>query len=546
MIDQRPASWWDSAVVYQIYPRSFADGNGDGIGDLAGFRARLPYLAELGVDAVWFTPWYPSPLADGGYDVADYRDVDPRIGTLAEAEALVAEAHRVGLRVLLDLVPNHTSIDHPAFRAALAGGPGAPERELFHFRPGRGASGELPPNNWRSCFQGSAWTRVTEPDGTPGEWYLHLFDSGQPDWNWEHPAVRADFEETLRFWFDRGVDGFRIDVADLLGKADGLPDADAWAPGPKPIADQPTVFEVHRAWRRIADSYPEPKVLVGELWKDDPELFRRYVNPHGLDGGFCFALFTTAPDASALRAAVDRTRHVQGPDGHSPWVMGNHDVTRPVTRLGRRVHFDAWNRTEEPSDVETGTRRARALALLTLALPGNAGIYQGEELGLPEVTDLPEHTLQDPVWERSGHTDRGRDGCRVPLPWEGDAPPFGFGPADDTATEPWLPQPPAWKQLTVAAQDGDPDSTLTLYRAALRLRRAHPGLGAGELEWLDLGTGVLAFRRSSGFSCVVNLSGEPVELPSHESLLLTSGPVAAGRLPVDTAAWLQSPVVEER
>lgn len=427
--------WLRSAVVYQIYPRSFADGNGDGVGDLAGIRARLPYLAELGVDAVWISPWYASPMADGGYDVADYRDIDPLFGSLAEAERLIAEAHALGLRIIIDLVPNHCSDQHPWFAEAVAAGPGSPQRARFHFRPGRGTAGELPPNDWQSHFGGPAWTRVAD-----GEWYLHLFASEQPDFDWDHPDVRAEFEDVLRFWLDRGVDGFRIDVADHLAKAPGLPevrDYRARDANDSPWTDQDPVHEVYRSWRALADSYEGERVFVGEIWLEDRDRFRAYLRPDELHTAFNFPFLSTAWDAEALRTVIDRTFADHGPIGAVPtWVLSNHDVIRHVTRYGRADTRHSWDPVTEgvPVDLALGRRRARAAALLTLALPGCAYVYQGEELGLAEVEDIAAELIQDPRWPRSGFTDRGRDGCRVPLPWSGDGAPYGFSPEGATNT----------------------------------------------------------------------------------------------------------------
>ena len=538
MADNSP--WWRSAVIYQVYPRSFADGDGDGIGDVAGIRSRLDHLAALGVDAIWFSPWYPSPMADAGYDVADYRDIDPVFGTLAEVEALIAEAHALGIRSIVDVVPNHCSDAHQWFRAALAGGPGAPERDLFWFRPGRGPGGDLPPTDWTGEFGGPTWTRTTDPDGTPGDWYLHLFAPQQPDFNWDHPRVRAEFEDILRFWFERGVDGIRIDSAGLLVKDGTLPEVHP--DRPHPFRDQDGVHDVYRAWRRIADSYPGERALVGEVWLPDRQRFANYLRPDELHTAFNFDFLGCAWDATALRESIDGTLAAHAPVGApATWVLSNHDVTRHVTRYGRadtRFSFAA-KREGIPTDLELGTRRARAAALLSLALPGAAYVYQGEELGLWEVEDIPYELRQDPMWERSGRVDPGRDGCRVPLPWQGDTPPFGFSP-DGAATAPWLPQPADWKDRTVRAQTGDPHSMLELYRAALALRRTEPALGDGTLTWLPAPDGVLAFAREPGFTCLVNLGGAAVPLPAHDALLLASGPLDDDRLPPDTAVWLRT------
>lgn len=538
MVDSSP--WWRSAVIYQVYPRSFADGDGDGIGDVAGIRSRLDHLAALGVDAIWFSPWYPSPMADAGYDVADHRDIDPVFGTLAEVEALITEAHALGVRTIVDVVPNHCSEAHPWFRAALTGGPDAPERELFWFRPGRGPGGDLPPTDWTGEFGGPTWTRTTDPDGTPGDWYLHLFAPQQPDFNWDHPRVRAEFEDILRFWFDRGVDGIRIDSAGLLVKDGTLPEVHP--DRPHPFHDRDGVHDIYRAWRRIADSYPGGRALVGEVWLPDRQRFANYLRPDELHTAFNFDFLGCAWDAAALRESIDGTLGAHAPvDAPATWVLSNHDVTRHVTRYGRAdtTFSFAAKREGIPTDLELGTRRARAAALLSLALPGAAYVYQGEELGLWEVEDIPYALRQDPMWERSGRVDPGRDGCRVPLPWQGDTPPFGFSP-DGAAAAPWLPQPTDWKDRTVRAQTGDPHSMLELYRAALALRRAEPALGDGTLTWLPAPPQVLAFAREPGFACLVNLGAEAVALPAHDRVLLASGPLHDDRLPPDTAVWLRT------
>ena len=537
--------WWRSAVVYQLYIRSFADGDGDGIGDIAGIRARLGHLRDLGVDAVWINPWYPSPMADAGYDVSDYRAIEPAFGTAAEAAALIAEAHALGLRVLLDIVPNHTSDQHAWFQAALGGDAAARARYLF--RPGRG---DGPPNDWQSVFGGPAWTRVAD-----GSWYLHLFDPGQPDLDWTNPEVVAEFESVLRFWFDQGVDGFRIDVAHGLVKAEGLPDvgtpldaADEEMLEPAhrpdhPFWDRDGVHEIYRGWREVADSYPEGKVFVAEAWVGSNERLTRYLRADELHTAFNFPYLNAPWDASGLRAVIDESLSTYATiDAPATWVLSNHDVVRHVSRLGRPHAAGRHSLSTLPPietfDRELGTRRARAAALLMFALPGSAYVYQGDELGLWEVEDLPEAVLQDPTWRRSGRTERGRDGCRVPLPWSGAAAPFGFSPAG-AAEEPWLPQPADFAGVTVAAQETDAGSMLALYRAALALRHSQPALGGGELTWRPAEPGVLAFDRAPGFTCVVNLSDGPVALPHGVRVLLSSVPLVDGRLPVDAAVWLE-------
>jgi alpha-glucosidase len=535
--------WWRRAVIYQIYVRSFADGNGDGVGDLAGVRKRLPYLADLGVDAIWFTPWYVSPLADGGYDVADYRAIDPSFGSLDEAELLISEARNLGIRTIVDIVPNHVSDQHPWFQAALAAGPGSPERARFWFHPGRGEDGNEIPNGWVSNFSGPAWTRTRNPDGSPGEWYLHLFSAQQPDLNWSHPDVRAEHEAILAFWFDRGVAGVRIDSAALLVKDPALPEVPANPrPGEHPNTDRDELHEIYRRWRAVADSYSGTRILVGEIWLPDIERFAKYLRPDELHTAFNFDFLARPWDAASLRASIDTTLAAHAPVGApATWVLSNHDVTRPVTRYGREDSSFAFatKRAGTPTDVELGRKRARAAALLCAALPGSLYIYQGEELGLDEVQDLPAHQLQDPMYLRSGGADPGRDGCRVPLPWAGTSSPFGFSPAGATG-EPWLRQPGHWSELTVEAQQLDPHSMLSLYRTMLRIRRGDPDLGDGNLRWLPSSDDVLAFERGEGFVCVTNFSPAPIELPVGCPPLLASAELTAGLLPSDATVWLHS------
>jgi alpha-glucosidase len=541
--------WWRDAVVYQVYIRSFADGNGDGTGDLDGLRSRLPYLADLGVDAVWVNPWYPSPLADGGYDVADYRDINPMFGTLEQAEQMIAEAHALGLKVLADVVPNHTSSEHAWFGAALASPPGSPERARYWFRDGRGPEGDLPPNDWRSTFGGTAWTRVDEADGSAGQWYLHLFDTSQPDLNWSNTDVVEEFHDILRFWFDRGVDGFRIDVAHGMTKDPDLPDLgiadDSLMAAPDrvrhPHWDRDDVHEIYRGWRAVADSYPDPRVFVGEVWLDDPSRLALYLRPDELHTSFAFELTDPDWDAAGLRAAIESGRAAaRAADAPATWVLSNHDIPRHVSRYGRpakdRERFGPSKYDFDGLDLDLGRRRARAAALLSLGLPGSVYLYQGEELGLEEVTDIPEELRDDPVFFRSEHGEIGRDGCRVPLPWEPTGPSFGFG--SDGA---WLPQPPGWGALAASVQGDDPTSMLNLYRAALAIRRAEPAMTSTDMTWVDSPLDVLRFRRSSPDSTVevvVNLSGGPVELAPGE-LLVSSQPVDGSRLGPDAAAWVR-------
>ncbi|MGB3441173.1 MAG: glycoside hydrolase family 13 protein [Actinophytocola sp.] len=532
------AEWWRNAVIYQVYPRSFADGNDDGTGDLAGVRSRLPYLRDLGVDAIWFTPWYSSPLADGGYDVADYRAIDPAFGTVEEAELLIADAAALGIRTIVDVVPNHVSDRHEWFRAALASGPGSQERQRFWFHPGRGPDGAEPPTDWVSSFSGGTWTRTTNPDGSPGEWYLHLFAPQQPDLNWNHQDVRREHEDVLRFWFDRGVAGVRIDSATMPVKDPAFPGADGeFAPGTHPFLDRDELHDIYRSWRAVADSYAEPRVLVGEIWLADPERFARYLRPDEMHTAFNFDFMMRPWAPDQLRAAIVSTLDAHRPVGApATWVLSNHDVTRAVTRYGRADSSFGFGarRFGTPTDLVLGTSRARAAALLTGALPGSLYVYQGDELGLPEVEDLPLDVLQDPMHFRSNGVDPGRDGCRVPLPWTTDGPSFGFG-----GPKPWLPQPADWGSRSVEAQDGEPASMLTLYRSMIAIRRAEPGLRGDEFTWLSTPDDVLGFRRGDVL-CVVNLGDTAADLPAHAEVLLCSGVLTGGTLPPDTAAWLRS------
>nr|WP_229661778.1 alpha-amylase family glycosyl hydrolase [Phycicoccus endophyticus] len=566
--------WWADAVIYQIYPRSWADADGDGIGDLPGITARLPYLRRLGVDAVWLSPFYVSPMNDAGYDVADYRDIDPRFGTLADADAMVAAAHDLGLKVLVDLVPNHTSSEHAWFRAALASPPGSPERDRYIFRDGRGSEGELPPNNWPSVFGGRGWSRVTEADGRPGQWYLHLFDVTQPDLNWANPQVREEFLSVLRFWCDRGVDGFRVDVAHGLVKREGLPDwhgkvglyddvvseegptdgpgggedpsvLDHTATGASPMWDQEGVHEIYRGWRRLLDSYGEPaRILCAEAWVKPEERLARYVRGDEMHQAFNFDFLETPWDAAALAAVIESSLRVNDEVGApTTWVLSNHDVVRHASRLGLEQGGPRRNgvAADDPQpDAALGLRRARAASALMLALPGSAYVYQGEELGLPEHTTMPHEARQDPTFHHTGGRVVGRDGCRVPMPWAKAEPSFGFGPGD----EPWLPQPEVYGELAVDQQEGVPGSTLELYRTLLRLR-GDLALGSGSLAWDELtGEGVLAFRsaRADGSGevlVVTNAGARPLALPDGE-VLVASGPLGDdGVLPTDTTVWVR-------
>ena len=543
------AEWWRSAVIYQIYPRSFADSSGDGIGDLAGITERLPALQHLGVDAVWLSPFFRSPQRDAGYDVSDYCDVDPIFGTLADFDDLRDRAHELGLRVIVDLVPNHCSIDHPWFHEAMSAGPGSGERDRFMFREGRGERGELPPNNWQSIFGGAAWTRITEADGTPGPWYLHIFDTSQPDFNWKNPWVAEQFRQILRFWLDRGTDGFRVDVAHGLMKKDGLPDivevpeagglADAIsAPTEVPYWAQPEVHDVYRDWNRVLAEYGGDRVLCAEAWVEPLAKAALWVRPDEMHQAFNFSYLGTPWETARLRSVIDESIAAFTAVGApSTWVLSNHDVVRHTSRYGLGTYGAAPasgigpKSANKPDDV-LGLKRGRAATALMLSLPGSAYLYQGEELGLPEVIELDDHVREDPTFHRTNGEVYGRDGCRVPIPWETAAAAYGFS----SSGESWLPQPADFARFARDVQEGDPASTLELYRAALALRAEHE-LGAGSIEWLTgYGADVLALRHGA-VTVIANLGVADVELPEGE-LVLASGPLVGRALGTDTTAWI--------
>ncbi|WKN22281.1 glycoside hydrolase family 13 protein [Azotobacter vinelandii] len=535
--------WARHSVIYQIYPRSFADGDGDGMGDLSGVVSRLDYLDRLGVDALWLSPFYKSPQADAGYDVADYRVVDPMFGSNADFERLLEEAHARGMKVIVDLVPNHTSDEHAWFQAALQSPPGSPERARYIFRDGRGENGELPPNNWPSVFGKAAWDRV------PGEkqWYLHLFDSKQPDLNWDNPQVRAEFEQVLRYWLDRGVDGFRVDVAHGLVKETGLPDLPVEEGRENagalvgPMWDQDGVHEIYRAWRRVLDDYPGKRIMVAEAWVTPRERLTHYVRPDEMHQAFNFDYLMTTWDAGAFKEVIDSSMALTATVGApTTWVTSNHDTVRAPSRYGlkeRGKHALPGNgigpATAQP-DEALGLRRARALAMLTLALPGSTYIYQGEELGLPEHTTMDGRYRQDPMFLRTKGEEVGRDGCRVPLPWKAEVPAFGFGPSDKT----WLPQPASYARYAVDRQEGADDSTLNLYRKILELRQ-ELALGSGRLQWADAGQDTLAFDNGD-LRVLINMGEQTTTLPAGSQVLLSSEPLAApDRLPANAAVWLK-------
>ncbi|WP_435526624.1 glycoside hydrolase family 13 protein [Microbacterium aurantiacum] len=540
------AEWWRTAVIYQIYPRSFADSSGDGIGDLRGVTAHLADLEDLGIDAIWLSPFQRSPQKDAGYDVSDYCDVDPIFGTLDDFDVMLAEAHARDIRIIVDLVPNHSSDQHEWFQQALAAAPGSRERARYMFRDGRGEHGELPPNNWDSVFGGPAWTRVTEADGSPGQWYLHLFDTSQPDFDWTNEEVREEFRRILRFWLDRGVDGFRVDVAHGLIKADGLPD---YTPSPEggsmggdeanvPYWGQDGVHEVYRDWHLLLAEYDGDRALCAEAWLPTPERTAEWVRPDEMHQAFNFAYLETGWDAAALRAVVDRSIAAYSAVGApSTWVLSNHDVVRHASRLALSAENPQGHGIGPDSPgqpiPEVGLARARAATTVMLALPGSAYLYQGEELGLPEVIDIPGDARQDPTWFRTNGERYGRDGCRVPIPWTSDGAAYGFSPSGES----WLPQPAEWATLARDVQTTDAESTLSLYRTLIAQRGAY-GLGANDLEWVDGlgGADVLAFR-TGDLTVVANTGSTAVPLPAGR-VVVASGPLGDGTLPGDTAVWL--------
>ncbi len=541
------APWWRQAVVYQIYPRSFADANGDGLGDIPGILSRVDYLASLGIDAVWLSPFYPSELADGGYDVADYRDVDPRLGTLDDFDAMVQALHARGIKVVVDIVPNHTSDQHAWFQEALAAGRGSAARERYIFRDGEGENGSLPPTDWVSVFGGSAWERVED-----GQWYLHNFAKEQPDLNWDHPEVREDFLTTLRFWSDRGVDGFRIDVAHMLTKdlTEPLPSKDELAlipqDGNHPLIDRDDVHDIYAEWRRVFDSYDPPRTAVAEAWVH-PSRIHLYASPESLGQAFNFDLLEADFDPDQFRRIVSDNLALAAQSGSSStWVLSNHDVVRHATRYGLPAatrsngwrpdekHGASWllsGGTEPELERERGLRRALAATLFILGLPGSTYVYQGEELGLHEVAEIPASERQDPTYFRTEGAEIGRDGCRVPLPWTASGSSFGFG--DDGSH---LPQPAWFAESAVDVEDADPSSPLNLYRRALRLRRELQG--AEELAWQPTDSqDVLRFRRPGGWEIVTNFGESPYEL-GEGRVVLASTPVTGGMLPGEATAWL--------
>ncbi|GAA1346682.1 glycoside hydrolase family 13 protein [Falsarthrobacter nasiphocae] len=550
-----PAPWWADAVIYQVYPRSFADADGDGMGDLAGVTSKVPYLAELGVDAIWLSPFYVSPQNDGGYDVADFRDVDPRFGTLADFDALLAAAAERGIRIIVDLVPNHTSSEHAWFKEALASETGSAARARYIFRDGKGEDGSTPPNNWSSIFGGPAWTRTENADGTPGQWYLHLFDTSQPDLNWENPEVWAEFRDILRFWLDRGVAGFRVDVAHGMIKAEGLPDWDAKAgmiegenddPNHEgaPYFDQDGVHEVYRDWNAVLSEYDGDRMMVAEAWVPDAERLFAYVRPDEMQQAFNFGFLLAGWDAERMSENIEHTLENSARVGRpATWVLSNHDTVRHSARYGLAdptQYPRGISAEDEQPDGELGLARARAAALIELALPGSAYVWEGDELGLPEHTTLPAEVRQDPSFFRTNGAERGRDGCRVPMPWRADAPGYGFSDAEGPAA-PWLPQPEAFAERAADRQVGVEGSVFELYRRAIALRR-ELGLGSAELSFSSLhdpARGVLSFD-VAGVTVVANMGDDDVELEPHEPILASEEQFAgAATLPPNAAVWVR-------
>ena len=557
MIDK---NWWRQAAIYQIYPRSFKDSNGDGLGDIKGITSKVEYLSSLSLDAVWLSPFYPSALADGGYDVDDYRNVDPSLGTLKDFDSMVKGLHKVGIRVFVDIVPNHSSNRHIWFQEALVSAPGSKARERYIFRDGKGKNGEFPPSDWISHFAPSAWTRTKNPDGTPGQWYLHLFAPEQPDFNWDNREVQLDFLETLRFWSNRGVDGFRIDVAHALKKdmtrlkrsIKSLNSFNIVQDGTDTLFDRDDVHAIFREWRKVFNEYDPPRVAVAEAYVRAPRRML-YAKPDELGQAFNFDLLVADYDAKLFKKIITNNVKLAKSEGSSStWVLDNHDQVRHATKYGlpKGTDLKEWLLSDGSSarlDRKLGLRRARAASMLLMALPGCIYIYQGEELGLFEVEDLPHSVLQDPHWTRNVeiksvkapvkglayiHTDKGRDGCRVPLPWEKNGQSFGFSDGGSH-----LPQPNWFTDFAVSAQSGVKNSTLELYRRALALRKKYQS--TEDLTWVKTADPeVLHFARANGWHCIMNFSGKLHELPAGK-VLITSGPLKDGKLPKDTCIWIK-------
>ena len=476
------APWWKSAVFYQIYPRSFADSDRDGVGDLEGIRSRLDHLRWLGVDAIWICPFYRSPMTDFGYDVADYCDVDPLFGTLEDFDRLLADAHARDMRVIIDWVPNHTSDQHPWFVESRSSRH-SPKRDWYLWRDGPGTGKEGRPNNWKAAFGGDTWTW----DDATAQWYLHLFLPTQPDLNWRHPEVESAMHDTLRFWLDRGVDGFRIDVVQGLTKDPSFPDdpPDQLLPHAG-VNDCDDTHQVLRGLRRLADSYDGERMLVGEVYLLSTATVAKYFgNDDELHLAFDFTPLYAPWDADAWRLRIDEAERELGSLGAWPtWTLSNHDNPRHRTRYGGPE------------------ARARAAAVLLLTLRGAPFVYYGEELGLEEATVVPARVV-DPG---------GRDGGRAPMPWEA-SPGHGW-----PGGEPWLPWSPDPETRNVEALRADESSIVHLYRRILAARRASPALRTGGYRALDVGPAagtVLGYERVAGEDrrvVLVNFGSEPAEV----------------------------------
>ncbi|CAB4564033.1 MAG: alpha-amylase [Actinobacteria bacterium] len=545
---QPGSQWWRSGVIYQIYPRSFADSNGDGLGDLKGITSRLDSLAALGIDAIWLSPFYCSPQKDAGYDVSNYVDVDPIFGTLSDFDDLLEKAHGLGIRVMIDLVPNHSSDQHAWFQRALAAKPGSPERAFYHFKDGLGENGELPPNNWVSMFGGPAWTRVTESDGKPGQWFVHLFDSSQPDFNWANPEVQLEFENILKFWLDRGVDGFRVDQPHAMAKAEGLPDhpylkeaGAGFIEGREnpPMWFQEEVHEIFRKWRKILEGYPGERAMCGEAYVYPLSLMAKWVRSDEFHQTFNFRFLDAGWDSKKLFDAINESFEAfDGVGAPSTWVLNNHDVIRHASRFGgdygRATASDGIGSGQPQPDPILGLQIAKGATLFMLGLPGASYLYQGEELGLPEHTTLEDKYRQDPTFARTNGARVGRDGCRIPLPWEPEGDSSGFSESGKS----WLPQPASYKELARSIQEKNPESTLSFYKTALDLRK-QLGLGEGSFSWIagHQGPETLGYE-NSGVKVIYNFGAQPVDLSTFE-ILLSSQPLSGKQLATNQCAWIK-------
>ena len=555
-------NWWRQAVVYQIYPRSFKDSNGDGLGDIKGITSKIDYLSSLSLDAVWLSPFYPSALVDGGYDVDDYRDVDPKLGSLADFDEMLTKLHEAGIRIFVDVVPNHSSNLHAWFKEAIAAEPGSAARSRYIFRDGKGANGELPPTDWPSHFAPSAWTHESKMGGKHNQWYCHLFAPEQPDWNWDNREIEEDFLKTLKFWADRGVDGFRIDVAHAMKKDLSEPlksqprfashkELDA-AKGTNVLFDRNEVHEVYKEWRKLFNQYDPPRVAVAEA-NVSAEALVKYASTEELGQSFNFEFLDAAFNAYEFKTIIDRALGYAKKNGSSTtWCLNNHDQMRPATKFGLlptvdRIRWRNSNGTSSPLDEKLGTQSAVAASMLIMALPGCTYIYQGEELGIHEVMDIPEDQIQDPQYLRNLKADKGRDGCRVPLPWTKSGSSFGFG--DGGAH---LPQPKNFGDYSLEVESADPSSPLSIFRKALALRKNL--ITAEEITWHETGdNSVLHFSRPNGLHCITNFGRNHYNFDGIGEVIHASGPLAekgvylvhgvettGNDLPPATTVWIQA------